>query len=132
MNEKRFELSELSDGAVRFMSLLFILCSPKKPKVLFIDEPELNMHPAWLRWIGSVVRSSSKEIQIFLSTHSPDLLDTMTDIWMQKHANVFVFDVEGNIRSLLANEELEEFLNEGWQLGDLYRVGDPAVGGWPW
>lgn len=27
---------------------------------------------------------------------------------------------------------LKEMLEEGWELGDLYRVGDPLLGGWPW
>ncbi len=132
MNDKRFELSELSDGAVRLMTLFFILSSPKKPKVVFIDEPELNIHPAWLRWLGSVIRKGSRDIQMFLSTHSPDLLDTITDMWRSGHANVYVFNAGGRIRCLSPNEELEGFLNDGWQLGDLYRVGDPVIGGWPW
>jgi len=34
--------------------------------------------------------------------------------------------------SPLSKEMLEDRLHEGWQLGDLYRVGDPSVGGWPW
>jgi hypothetical protein len=32
----------------------------------------------------------------------------------------------------LSPEVLKTQLEEGWELGDLYRVGDPTVGGWPW
>jgi hypothetical protein len=32
----------------------------------------------------------------------------------------------------LSQEMLDEKLKEGWELGDLYRVGDPTIGGCPW
>ncbi|EDX75294.1 hypothetical protein MC7420_2298 [Coleofasciculus chthonoplastes PCC 7420] len=32
----------------------------------------------------------------------------------------------------LSQDILEPKLEQGWQLGDLYRVGDPSIGGWPW
>jgi predicted ATPase len=132
LKDKRFELSELSDGTVRLMVLLFILCSPEKAQVLFIDEPEINLHPAWLRQLNNIIRNSSRETQIFLSTHSPELLDPITELVMQKQANIYVFDREGSLQALLMNEELEDFVKDKWELGDLYRVGDPVIGGWPW
>jgi predicted ATPase len=132
LNDRRFELSELSDGTAILMVLLFILCSPEKPQVLFIDEPELNLHPAWLRQLSHIIRDSSQETQIFLSTHSPELLDPMTELVMQQQANIYVFDREGHVQPLSLTEELEGFVAENWELGDLYRVGDPVIGGWPW
>jgi len=132
VKDKRFELNELSDCTARLLLLLFILCSPEKPKVLFIDEPELNIHPAWLRVLSNVIRDRSHHVQIFLSTHSPELLDPMTELVMNGEANVYVFDRDGNIKPLSLNEELRQFVKDGWELGDLYRVGDPVIGGWPW
>jgi hypothetical protein len=32
----------------------------------------------------------------------------------------------------LEKSKLADKLEEGWKLGDLYRVGDPLIGGWPW
>lgn len=49
--------------------------------------------------------------------------------------NVFCFcSISGTHFSIksLSRESLNDQLNEGWQLGDLYRVADPTVGGWPW
>ncbi len=132
VKDKRFDLNELSDGTARLLLLLFILCSPEKPKVLFIDEPELNIHPAWLRVLSNVIRDRSHHVQIFLSTHSPELLDPMTELVMNGEANVYVFDRDGNVKPLSLNEELLQFVKDGWELGDLYRVGDPVIGGWPW
>ena len=31
----------------------------------------------------------------------------------------------------LCYEDMEEELQD-WELGDLYRVNDPSIGGWPW
>jgi hypothetical protein len=32
----------------------------------------------------------------------------------------------------IQEEQFKARLQEGWELGDLYRVGDPSIGGWPW
>jgi len=82
--------------------------------------------------LSNVIRDRSHHVQIFLSTHSPELLDPMTELVMNGEANVYVFDRDGNIKPLSLNEELRQFVKDGWELGDLYRVGDPVIGGWPW
>ena len=49
-----------------------------------------------------------------------------------KHENVavFVFDNNGTIKKITYADIADE-LGE-WELGDLYRTNDPALGGWPW
>ena len=37
--------SRLSDGTIRFIALLTILCHPKPPPLICIEEPEIAMHP---------------------------------------------------------------------------------------
>lgn len=71
--------------------------------------------------------------QIFISTHSPDLLDGFTEVFHDKQANLYAFNLKGEkkIEQVTPNS-LVEFLDEGWKLGDLYRVGEPLMGGWPW
>jgi hypothetical protein len=68
---------------------------------------------------------------VIICTHSPDLLDHFTD----SIENVICFSSENqthfSLKSLSA-DRLATQLDEGWKLGDLYRVGDPDVGGWPW
>jgi len=132
MNGQRFDLHELSDGTVRLLMLVLILTSPEKTKVLFLDEPELNLHPAWIRKLSNLIRHASLETQIFLSTHSPELLDPLTDSFMQDSAGVYVFSRDAHVSSLKITEELKSFIQDGWALGDLYRVGEPVIGGWPW
>ncbi|GFN33838.1 hypothetical protein PCURB6_40980 [Paenibacillus curdlanolyticus] len=83
-----------------------------------------------------MVRSFSSD-QLFVSTHSPDLLDGFTAAFAQnepKELNVYAFDSKAPANNLLRvrPEVLHDQLEEGWRLGDLYRIGEPQLGGWPW
>jgi len=128
-----FYLDQMSDGTVRMLCWATVLLSPKKHKLIVIDEPEAGVHPAWLRVLAGWIREASRESQVIISTHSPDLLDYFTDdaacvrVFKQSRDNP-----NHNTISTLDPTMLENKLKEGWQLGDLYRVGDPSIGGWPW
>jgi AAA15 family ATPase/GTPase len=133
MDKDIFKLRDMSDGTIKAMLLALLLWSPKKATFLSIDEPELNIHPAWLKVIANwVLRSNSYE-QIFISSHSPDFLDGFTEMFMESKVGLFVANL-GKIRTInpVTPETLERLIREGWQLGDIYRVGDPILGGWPW
>jgi predicted ATPase len=130
--KKPFYLDEMSDGTVRMLCWATVLLSPKKHKLIVIDEPEAGVHPAWLRVLAGWIREAARGSQVFISTHSSDLLDYFTE----DAACVRVFkpapDGHGNIVTGLEMDKVEEKIKEGWKLGDLYRVGDPSIGGWPW
>ena len=131
MGKTPFYLNEMSDGTVRMLCWAIILHSPFLPPLLSIDEPEIGLHPAWMPILAEWIKRASQKTQIFISTHSADLLDHFTDCL----DNVYCFSTKNEshfeIKKLPKNE-LQPKLDEGWQLGDLYRVGDPSVGGWPW
>ena len=96
-----------------------------------IDEPELGLHVAWMSMLAEWIKSASQRTQVIICTHCPDLLDGFTDCI----ENVFCFSSENQKHFSAKSLSVSMFsdkLDEGWQLGDLYRVGDPAVGGWPW
>ncbi len=128
INKREFLFSSLSEGQIRILVLMAILFLSDL-KVVFIDEPELNLHPAWLYRLRRDFWDSGK--QLFIATHSSELLDSFTDDWQEGKVKVFVFE-NGNIKELKQKEELKEFLQEGYQLGDLYRSGEPSIGGWPY
>ena len=128
IEKKEFLFSSLSEGQIRIIVLMVILFLSDL-KVVFIDEPELNLHPAWLYKLRRDFWDSEK--QLFIATHSSELLDSFTDDWQEGKVKVFVFE-NGNIKELKQKEELKEFLREGYQLGDLYRSGEPSIGGWPY
>jgi len=126
-----FYLDEMSDGTVRMLCWAVILHSPVPPSLLVIDEPEMGIHPAWLPVLAEWIKAASERTQIIVSTHSPDLLDHFTD----RTEDVICFRFDGKSHFTpehLSKEKLSAMFDEGWELGDLYRVGDPGVGGWPW
>ncbi len=128
-----FYLREMSDGLVRMLCWATILHSPQLPALLVIEEPEMGIHVAWLEVLAHWIKNASLKTQIIISTHSPDLLDHFTD----EVENVLVFsaperDTGHFAINRLTQESVASWLQEGWKLGDLYRVGDPSVGGWPW
>jgi predicted ATPase len=128
-----FKLSEMSDGTIRMILLAVLMLSQIRSNTIFVDEPEINIHPAWQKLIYELVKTHADDTQFFISTHSPDLLDKFTNDYLDGTANVFVFN-NGKITNLnTAKERLRQKINDdGWELGDLYRVGDPIIGGWPW
>jgi predicted ATPase len=128
LSERRFSFPSLSDGQIRIIILLSIFYLDKTSKLIFIDEPELNLHPSWLRMLRNDIFNCEK--QIVLSTHSADLLDTFTDDFKENLVNVLVFE-NGKVKQLEFNEILKYEFDKGYELGDLYRMGDPLIGGWP-
>jgi predicted ATPase len=131
-NTKRpLYLDEMSDGTVRMLCWAIILNSPNLPSLIVIDEPEVGLHVQWLSYLATWIKNAAAKTQIIICTHSPDLLDRFTD----RLENVHVFEASNQEQNLfhvktLSRERLQSHLDEGWELGDLYRVGEPEVGGW--
>jgi predicted ATPase len=65
---------QLSDGTIRLFGLLWAFLDGQGP--LLLEEPELSLHPEVIRYIPSIMTrvQRSRERQILVSTHSPDLL----------------------------------------------------------
>ena len=128
-----FKLNEMSDGTIKAMLMTLLLWSPEKMGIIALDEPELNLHPAWLKVMTNWIIQLRSTEQIFLSSHSPDFLDGFTSSFQQGETGVYVFNLDQTESiKLLMPEQIREFLQEGWEIGDLYRVGEPLLGGWPW
>ncbi|MBF0550120.1 MAG: AAA family ATPase [Deltaproteobacteria bacterium] len=126
-----FYLNELSDGTIRILCLATTLLAPDLPSLLVIEEPEIGLHVAWMPLLAEWIKRASEQTQVIISTHSPDLLDQFTD--SVEHVLCFnKMDQHHFSVRRLTREDVAEHLTEGWELGDLYRVGDPDVGGWPW
>ena len=52
--------------------------------ILFLDEIEVHMHPAWQRKILPVVQNLFPNAQIFISTHSPFVIGSVDGAWIHK------------------------------------------------
>ena len=66
-----------SDGSLRFFALATLLNLPPEmlPNVIFLDEPELGLHPSAICLLGSMIQTLSRVTQVILATQSPLLVD---------------------------------------------------------
>lgn len=131
-NDEQYDLSDVSEGTLKGLILNMLINMPAKGErsLLAIDEPETNLHPAWQKVVGNWIQSADTFKQCFISTHSPDFLDVFTEEFKQGNVAVFVFGNHEQIKKIKYKDIVDE-LGE-WELGDLYRTNDPALGGWPW
>ena len=119
--------TRLSDGTLRFMCLLSILCHPNPPPLVCIEEPELGLHPDVLPVLSDLLREASQRCQLIVTTHSDMLVDTLTDtpesvVVCEKH------DGKTEMHRL-DKADLAEWLKR-YSLGDLWTRGD--LGGNRW
>ena len=75
----RFMAENMSDGTLRALGILTALFQSRENtrRVLLvgIEEPELALHPGAAGVIRDALQTASKNIQIIVTSHSPDLLD---------------------------------------------------------
>ena len=130
--DEQYDLSDVSEGTLKGLILNMLINMPTKNSrtLLAIDEPETNLHPAWQKVVGNWIQTADTFYQCFISTHSPDFLDVFTEEFKREKVAVFVFEHDEMIKKIQYRDIVDE-LGE-WELGDLYRTNDPALGGWPW
>lgn len=119
--------TRLSDGTLRYLCLLSILCHPNPPPLVCIEEPELGLHPDILPTLSDLLREASERCQIIVTTHSDVLVDALTDtpdsvVVCEKHRG------QTTMRRLDQNE-LSDWLKD-YSLGELWQKGE--LGGNRW
>jgi predicted ATPase len=77
-NDYTFLPSQLSDGALRFICLVTVLCNPMPPPTVIIDEPELGLHPYAITLLGSLMKAASQRTQLIVATQSVSLLNSLS------------------------------------------------------
>ena len=67
----------LSDGTLRFIAQAALLTQPKDklPPLVFLDEPEIGLHPFAITSLAGLIKRAARNTQIILATQSPDLLN---------------------------------------------------------
>lgn len=116
--------SRLSDGTLRWLSLLTILLHPEPPPLVCIEEPELGLHPDMIRSLAKLLRSASERMQLIVTTHSDALVDELSDT---PEAVIICEKRNGStILNRLKANDLSAWL-EHYTLGQLWRTGE--IGG---
>ena len=119
--------TRLSDGTLRYLCLLTILCHPAPPLLTCIEEPELGLHPDVLPSLARLLIDASQRTQLIVTTHSDVLVDALSET----SESVVVCEKHDGATSMrrLDRKELAVWL-EKYTLGQLWTRGD--LGGTRW
>lgn len=119
--------TRLSDGTLRYLCLLAILCNPKPPPLICIEEPELGLHPDIMPRIAELLITASQRTQLIVTTHSAGIIDALSD---QPESVLVAERTSGSTHvTRLESAPLKTWL-EKYRLGELWTRGD--IGGTRW
>lgn len=108
----------LSDGTLRFICLATLLLQPPEllPDLVLIDEPELGLHPYAINLLADMLRQTSEQKQLIVSTQSVELLNAL------EPEDVVVVDREddASVFRRLDAASLKDWL-EDYSLGELWK-----------
>ena len=120
--------TRLSDGTLRYLALLTILCHPNPPPLICIEEPELGMHPDIMTDIAKLLIAASKRTQLIVTTHSKNLIDRL---WEDPESVVVCekdFDSSTELKRL-SRKQMDIWMEDS-ELGELWQSG--IIGGTRW
>jgi predicted ATPase len=72
--DRTIEALHLSDGTLRYILLMSILCNSERGFLIGIDEPENGLHPDMIKSICDMMKEANNS-QIVMATHSPLVLN---------------------------------------------------------
>lgn len=114
--------SALSDGTLRYLSLLTILLDPNPSPLIAIEEPERGIHPDLMMEIAKLMRDTAERTQLVVTTHSQVIVDEMTE----HPSSVVAFghwDGETHCRrvdpAVMSRWKEEESLGDVWAAGGI-------------
>ena len=119
--------TRLSDGTLRYLCLLAILCDPTPPPLICIEEPELGLHPDIIPSLAKHLVAASERTQLIVTTHSDILVDALSDspesvVICEKH--------DGATEMTRLNKDDMKVWLEKYRLGELWIQGQ--LGGKRW
>jgi len=129
MTEREYSIpaTRLSDGTLRYLCLLAILCHPDPPPLVCLEEPELGLHPDVLPNLAKLMLSASERCQLIVTTHSDILVDALTET---PESVIVCEKQDGRTRmQRLDSKELTQWLDR-YRLGQLWLKGE--IGGMRW
>jgi len=113
-----FNVSQISDGSLRVLGLLTALYQPSRPSAIALEEPEQTVNPGVLGLLADSIQSQPDNSQLFVTTHSPDLLDKFDA------QDVFAVDLHEGITRCdrVSDAQLDIVRNKLFSLGELMSI----------
>ena len=80
--EDDVSMDSMGDGFKALIGILASLYQQPKNTIVLLEEPEVHMHPGYMRELAKylVTLSRTRNIQLFISTHSMDLIQCFLDV----------------------------------------------------
>ena len=97
--------------------------------ILFLDEIEVHLHPYWQRKVLPVVQRFFKNAQIFITTHSPFIVNSIDGAYIYE----LKLDAEGKCKVELpigisdTSKPIDEVLNEVYDIEPQQMYGEPRT-----
>ncbi len=119
---KWFPAERESDGTLRVAGILTALLQEPSLPVLGIEEPEQTVHPGALLLLYDYLREASTRSQVFVTTHSPILLNHLN----LEDCRMFVVGrgEDGTAVSPLTMSQIASIDRDLLSLGELMMAGD--------
>ena len=93
-------LMQQGDGMRSFASVILHMLAPITSSILILDEPEAFLHPPQARLLGEIIATGkSPRAQLFLATHSPDVLQGLINV-APEHLRVVRMQRDGNVNRI--------------------------------
>ena len=111
----------VSDGTIKMFAYLILLNDPMPHPLLCIEEPENQLYPRLLQRLAEQFREyAEKGGQVFVSTHSPELLNNaqLDEVfWFEKK------DGYSSIHRASEDRQITAYMNDGDKMGYLWNQG---------
>lgn len=98
----------MGEGIVSLMFIVDALCGTSN-ELIVIDEPELSLHPQLQRRLLDEILIKTKDSQVVISTHSPNMLSVVSIINGGMVARVFESEKGSSI--CMIDDESRDFVN---------------------
>lgn len=137
VSKQAIKSTDLSEGTLIALALLYLAHNPASPKVICLEEPDRGLHPRLLRDLRDALYRLSypdqfgikrEPVQVIATTHSPYFLDLFKD-----HPEEIIIaekqpDATAVFKSLADDKELIEIIGDA-PLGEVWYSG--ILGGVP-
>lgn len=134
VNNEWVNWTQLSDGTKRLFYLIGSVTYATKNEIILIEEPELGVHPHQLALLMNFLMSKSAHNQIIISTHSPQVLNSLGEDELD---NIIVARHEGKEGTKMYHLSEEEkgyateymknvgFLSDYWMMSGFMQEENP-------
>ena len=125
-----FNSQQMSDGILRLLAITSLLYMDRIPSVITLEEPENGVHPQLVREVVQILRELTQrkppnKCQVFLTTHSPYVLDEFFDHPEEVYcmdrprpqAGAVVTRLSDNKQLNIARDTFQRSLGEAWTAG---------------